>query len=120
MALGLSVVMIYTLFGGMFSVAIMDFIQMIAIFLGLLVVAYIISGKFEGGVMEVVQQASANNKFDFWPELDWVSILAFIGAFVTLALGSIPQQDVFQRVLYAKNEKSPVRGTVIDIGREHV
>jgi Na+/proline symporter len=62
--------------------------------------------------MEVVNHASANNKFDFWPELDAVSILAFIGAFVTLALGSIPQQDVFQRVMSAKDEKTAVRGTV--------
>jgi Na+/proline symporter len=113
MALGLSVVMIYTLFGGMFSIAIMDFIQMIAIFFGLLAVSYIISGQFDGGFMEVIHHASANNKFDFWPELDWVSILAFLGAFVTLALGSIPQQDVFQRVMSANSEKTAVRGTVI-------
>lgn len=113
MVIGLSVVMLYTIFGGMWSVAIMDFIQMMAILAGLLVVAYLVAGRLDGGVMEVIDHAAANNKFDFWPELNAVAILGFIGAFVTLALGSIPQQDVFQRVMSAKDEKTAVRGTVI-------
>lgn len=113
MVLGLSVVMLYTIYGGMWSVAIMDFIQMMTILVGLLAVAYIISSRLEGGFMDVVNDAAAHNKFDFWPDLNPVSILAFLGAFVTLALGSIPQQDVFQRVMSAKDEKTAVRGTVI-------
>jgi len=113
MVIGLSVVMLYTIFGGMWSVAIMDFIQMMLILSGLFVVAYLVSGRLDGGFMEVIDHAAANNKFDFWPDLDEVSILAFLGAFVTLALGSIPQQDVFQRVMSAKNEKTAVLGTVI-------
>ncbi|MCB1563166.1 MAG: sodium:solute symporter family protein [Alphaproteobacteria bacterium] len=112
MVIGLAVVMLYTIYGGMWSVAIMDFIQMMLILCGLLIVAFLISQRLDGGFMEVVNHASAHNKFDFWPELDAVSILAFVGAFVTLALGSIPQQDVFQRVMSAKDEKTAVRGTV--------
>lgn len=113
MVLGLSVVMLYTIYGGMWSVAIMDFIQMMAILAGLLVVAFIIAGRLDGGAMAVIDHAAANNKFDFWPDLNAAAILGFIGAFVTLALGSIPQQDVFQRVMSAKDEKTAVRGTVI-------
>lgn len=113
MVIGLAVVMLYTIFGGMWSVAIMDFIQMMLILGGLIVVAYLVAGRLDGGVMEVVNHASANNKFDFWPEFNLAAILAFIGAFVTLSLGSIPQQDVFQRVMSAKDEKVAVRGTVI-------
>ncbi|MCF8474430.1 MAG: sodium:solute symporter family protein [Emcibacter sp.] len=113
MVLGLAVVLLYTIYGGMFSVAIMDFIQMIIILGGLLMVAYIVAGRLDGGFMAVIDHASANNKFDFWPDLNLVSILAFFGAFVTLALGSIPQQDVFQRVMSAKNEKTAVRGAVL-------
>ncbi|MEZ5814374.1 MAG: sodium:solute symporter family protein [Alphaproteobacteria bacterium] len=113
MVIGLSVVMFYTIFGGMWSIAIMDFLQMMLILCGLCAVAYLISARLDGGFMEVIDHASANNKFEFWPDLDIISILAFLGAFVTLALGSIPQQDVFQRVMSAKNEKVAVRGTVI-------
>ncbi len=113
MVIGLAVVMLYTVYGGMWSVAIMDFIQMMAILLGLLIVAYLVSGRLEGGFMAVVEHASAHDKFDFWPELNAAAVLAFVGSFVTLALGSIPQQDVFQRVMSAKNEKTAVRGTIL-------
>ncbi len=113
MVIGLAVVMLYTIFGGMWSVAIMDFIQMMTILAGLLVVAYLISARLDGGFMEVIDHASANNKFDFWPAWGAAPILAFVGSFVTLALGSIPQQDVFQRVMSAKDEKTAVRGTVL-------
>jgi len=40
-------------------------------------------------------------------------VLAFIGAAVTLMLGSIPQQDVFQRVTSAKDEKTAVWGSIL-------
>ncbi len=116
MVIGLSAVMLYTVVGGMWAVAITDFVQMMIILIGLLAVAYVVSGRFDGGAMDVINHASANNKFDFWPEWELAGILAFIGAFVTLALGSIPQQDIFQRVMSAKNEKTAVRGTVIGGG----
>jgi len=113
MVLGVAAVMLYTVIGGMWAVAITDFIQMAFILIGLTVVAFIVAGRFDGGAMEVVNHAAANNKFDFWPELTLAGILAFVGSFVTMALGSIPQQDVFQRVMSAKDEKTAVRGTVI-------
>lgn len=113
MVVGLSVVLLYTLFGGMWSVAIMDFLQMIIILIGLLAVAYLVSGEFEGGAAEVVAHASAHDKFKFWPDWNLAAVLGFIGTFITLALGSIPQQDVFQRVMSAKDEKTAVRGTII-------
>ena len=39
--------------------------------------------------------------------------LAFLAAWMTLAIGSIPQQDVFQRVTSAKDEKTAVRGALL-------
>ncbi len=113
MVVGIGAVMLYTMFGGMFSVAVMDFIQMLFILVGLVVVAFIVAGQVDGGTSAVIAHASENNKFDFWPDMSLEAILAFIGAFATLALGSIPQQDVFQRVMSARDEKSAVRGTVI-------
>ncbi len=113
MLIGIGAVLIYTIFGGMWSVVITDFIQMIIILIGLLAVAWLVSGRFEGGAVEIIKHASAQNKFDFFPEPNLASILAFAGAFVTLALGSIPQQDVFQRVMSSKNEEVATKGTVI-------
>lgn len=113
MFFGLAIVMIYTTFGGMKSLVVMDFIQMIMILVGLLAVAYIVAGHFQGGVMEVVNVAAANDKFNLWPETNFHDTMNFIAAFLTLALGSVPQQDVFQRVMAAKDERTAVLGSTI-------
>ncbi len=113
MVIGLVVVLLYTIFGGMWSVAIMDFLQMISIILGLLCVAYLVASRIDGGFMAVLHDASSKNKFNFSPSFDFKSIVTFLGSFLTMGLGSIPQQDVFQRVMSSKNEKTAVIGTVI-------
>jgi SSS family transporter len=113
MVLGIGAVMLYTVKGGMWALAINDFIQMVVILSGLVIVAIFVTGRFDGGAAEIIHHAASQQKFNFWPELTPEAVLAFIGAFVTLALGSIPQQDVFQRVMSARDEKTAVRGTVI-------
>jgi SSS family transporter len=113
MLIGIGAVIIYTIFGGMWSVVMTDFVQMIMIIIGLSVVAFLVADRVDGGAVAIIEHASMNNKFDFWPEFSLPAILTFIGAFVTMGLGSIPQQDVFQRVMSAKNEKTAVTGTVI-------
>lgn len=111
--IGAAIVMAYTIYGGMWSVALTDFMQMIVIVLGMLYVGYVVTGEINGGTMAVIEHAAQADKFNFWPEPTLAGILAFVGAFVTLALGSIPQQDVFQRVMSAKDENTAVRGAVL-------
>ncbi|MGL4232512.1 MAG: sodium:solute symporter family transporter, partial [Casimicrobium sp.] len=65
-----------------------------------------------GGASKVIATASAEGKFKFWPSGGASEWLTFIAAFVTIALGSIPQQDVFQRMTSAKDENTAVRGTI--------
>jgi len=110
--IGAGVVLAYTLLGGMWSVALTTFVQMIIIVLGLLYVTYL-AGDLAGGFTTVVSKAAAEGKFDFLPSLDWVDMLAWIAALLTMALGSIPQQDVFQRVNSSKNERVAVWGTTL-------
>jgi len=112
MVLGLSVVLIYTIFGGMWSVAMLDFVQMAVIMSALIVIAILISGNV-GGVSYVIDQADAAGKLDFFPSGGMEVWVPFIGAGLTMMLGSIPQQDVFQRMTSAKSEKIAVRGTVL-------
>lgn len=112
MLLGASVVLLYTLFGGMWSVAVTTFVQMIVIVLGLLYVTWL-AGDMAGGFGPVIAQAAAEGKFAWLPSLDLVDMIAWIAAFATMALGSIPQQDVFQRVNSAKNETVAVWGTTL-------
>ncbi|MCX8145846.1 MAG: sodium:solute symporter family protein [Azovibrio sp.] len=112
MVLGTAIVLTYTTFGGMFSVAILDFVQMGVIMGGLLFIAYLISGQ-TGGVMPVIEHAQAAGKLDFFPEADLAEWLAFIGAGLTMMLGSIPQQDVFQRITSAKSANIAIWGSVL-------
>jgi solute:Na+ symporter, SSS family len=110
--IGATVVLIYTLWGGMYSVAWTNFVQMVVILLGLFYIAYVIAGK-AGGVVTVVAHAHAAGKFEFWPKLEARDLLAFIGAWVTLMFGSIPQQDVFQRINSSRSERIAVTGSVL-------
>ncbi len=109
--LGALIVLLYTIFGGMWSVAFTDLFQTIIIMIGLSVIAVLV-GDLAGGPAKVIAQASAEGKFNWMPE-DSKGWWAMAGAFFAFAFGSIPQQDVFQRMTSAKDEKTAVRGTVI-------
>ncbi|HEX6735739.1 MAG TPA: sodium:solute symporter family protein [Azonexus sp.] len=112
MVLGTAIVLTYTTFGGMFSVAILDFVQMAVVMGGMLFIGYLISGM-TGGVEAVVAHASAAGKLDFFPSGSWVEWLAFIAAWMTMMLGSIPQQDVFQRITSAKSARVAIMASVL-------
>jgi SSS family transporter len=111
-ALGTGVVLLYTLFGGMWSVAYNDVLQSVIIIVGLIYLAFLLGGA-AGGFDRVVAHAAEAGKFEFWPKLEAREVLAFLAAFLTAALGSIPQQDVFQRVTAAKDADTAVRGTLL-------
>lgn len=112
MMIGTAIVLTYTMFGGMWSVALLDIVQMSVIMAGMLFIAYLISDQ-TGGVTAVVAHARAAGKLDFFPHGDYTQWVPFIGAWVTMMLGSIPQQDVFQRITSAKTEKIAVQGSVL-------
>jgi solute:Na+ symporter, SSS family len=112
MVAGAAIVLTYTTFGGMFSVAILDFVQITVIIGGMLYIASVLSG-LTGGVGAVIAQASAAGKLRLFPEANLSAWIPFIGAWMTMMLGSIPQQDVFQRITSAKDEQTAVRGSVL-------
>lgn len=108
------VVMIYTYIGGMWAVSITDTIQTIIIIVGLVVLmAEVVmeAGGFGHIVRQTVQEKP--DFFRFLPKLDAISILQYIAAWITLGLGSLPQQDIFQRVMAAKSERAAVRATYL-------
>ncbi|WP_423595041.1 sodium:solute symporter family protein [Roseateles sp. MS654] len=112
MMIGTASILAYTLFGGMWSVAVTDFIQMIILVVGLSLIAWF-AADMAGGADKVIALASSQDMFRFLPEPSFHEIVFFVGAAVTMMLGSIPQQDVFQRVMSAKDEKAATRGPVI-------
>jgi len=110
MIIGATVVLVYTLFGGMWSVAVTTCVQMVVIVIGLLLVTSSAS-EMAGGMSTVISKAAAEGKFNWLPTLDLVDMLGWMAALFTMALGSIPQQDVFQRVNTSKNETVAVWAT---------
>ena len=112
MFLGVASILAYTLFGGMWSVAITDFIQMIILVVGLSILA-VFAADQAGGADKVVALAISQDMFKFWPEPHLKDILFFFASAITIMLGSIPQQDVFQRVMSANSIKAATQGPVI-------
>jgi solute:Na+ symporter, SSS family len=85
---------------------------MIVIVFGLVYVTWL-AGDLAGGFSVVIERAAAEGKFEWLPRLDALDMLAWIAALFTMMLGSIPQQDVFQRVNASKNERIAVWGTTL-------
>ena len=112
MTIGVISVLAYTLFGGMWSVAITDFMQMIILVVGLATLA-VFAGNQAGGADKVLALAVSQDLFKFLPEPSLKEILFFVAAAITMMFGSIPQQDVFQRVMSANSLSAATKGPLI-------
>jgi Na+/proline symporter len=105
-------VLIYVVIGGFLAVAITDFIQMIVLVIGLSIIAFF-SADLAGGSDKVFAMIQSKDLWNFMPPPSFNDIAFFIGAGLTMMLGSIPQQDVFQRVMSARNASTARNGAVI-------
>jgi SSS family solute:Na+ symporter len=112
MIVGTLTVLIYVVVGGFLAVAITDFIQMIVLVVGMSVIAWF-AADLAGGAGNVMAMAQNADLWRVWPEPSFTDIMFFIAAAVTMMFGSIPQQDVFQRVMSAKDAPTARTGAVI-------
>ena len=112
MIVGTLAVLIYVVIGGFLAVAITDFIQMIVLVIGLSIIA-MFSAQLAGGAGAVIDMAHQKDLWHFLPEGKFTDIAFFVGSAVTMMLGSIPQQDVYQRVMSAKSAPTARAGAVI-------
>jgi SSS family solute:Na+ symporter len=112
MMVGTALVLIYVLIGGMLAVAWTDFVQMIVLVVGLSLIA-LMAGQQAGGAGQVLALAQAQHWFNVMPEHTASGWIAFVAAAITMMFGSIPQQDVFQRVMSAKDSATAKRGAII-------
>ncbi len=112
MMIGTAIVLGYTMFGGMWSVAFLDFVQMTVIKSAMLLISVLV-GNEAGGVGHVISHAHDSGRLQLFPHGGYEVWIPFLGAALTMMLGSIPQQDVFQRMTSAKDEKTAVRGSVL-------
>lgn len=112
MLIGTLLVLIYVIMGGMLAVAYTDFVQMIVLVLGLSYIAWV-SADLAGGADKVFALANEKEWFSILPESNLQAWLIFLGAAITMMFGSIPQQDVFQRVMSANNVNAARGGAII-------
>nr|WP_314546890.1 sodium:solute symporter family protein [uncultured Massilia sp.] len=112
MIVGTLAVLIYVVVGGFLAVAITDFIQMIVLVVGLSIIA-VFSAKLAGGTGAVIDMAHKAELWKFLPEAKFTDVAFFVGSAVTMMLGSIPQQDVYQRVMSANSAPTARAGAVI-------
>jgi SSS family transporter len=112
MIVGTLAVLVYVVIGGFLAVAWTDFIQMIVLVIGLTIIAFF-SANLAGGADKVFAMASNADLWKFFPAPTFTDMAFFLGSGVTMMLGSIPQQDVYQRVMSAKNAPTARNGAVI-------
>jgi len=105
------VVILYTIWGGMWSISITDFVQTVMIIAGLLVVAITLYLKV-GGFSPLIQKAP-KDFFRIYPPFTFKDSVEYFAAWITIGLGSIPQQDVFQRVMSAKSANISVKASLL-------
>lgn len=101
----------YTFLGGLWAISVTDFLQTIIIIVGLAILAFTMVSEVGG--LDMVIDKAPEGFFKFLPEPDPTEILYYFAAWITIGLGSIPQQDVFQRVMSARSEKVAVRSSYI-------
>jgi len=99
------VVTLYTFIGGMWSVSVTDFLQMIFILIGLAAASMEIFGIVS---FRTIFENAPDDFFRFYPEPGTVNSLNYFAAWITIGLGSIAGQDVFQRVMASRSERVAV------------
>jgi len=112
MVIGTLAVLIYVVVGGFLAVAVTDFIQMIVLVVGMTIIAFF-AADLAGGADKVLDMAQQADLWRLLPEPTFNDIVFFFAAAITMMFGSIPQQDVFQRVMSAKDAPTARTGAVI-------
>ena len=110
--LGTIVTIIYTFAGGMWSVTLTDFIQMFLLILGIVLIIPFLLGAVGG--WGPIQEAVSLDMYSILPGpgmeyLGYVGLFGFmywISSWVVQGLGSLSCQDLVQRSLSAKDEKT--------------
>ena len=108
--LGTVAVVVYTFLGGMWSVSLTDFIQTIMILIGLCTALFFLMAKAE---FEAVYATLPKDFFHFVDEHRPKDYINLFSSLATIGLGSIPQQDIFQRVMSCKSEKVAVLSSIL-------
>ncbi|MEZ4773971.1 MAG: sodium:solute symporter family protein [Bacteroidia bacterium] len=106
-----SVVLLYTYIGGMWAVSVTDLVQSILIVVGLLYLMFLVLGKTDG-ITPLIDK-TPEGFFRFFPEPGFYNWMDYMSYWMVFGLGTIPAQELYQRVLAAKTEQAGVNGAYI-------
>ncbi|MFZ5659129.1 MAG: sodium:solute symporter family transporter [Pseudomonadota bacterium] len=95
----------YTFLGGMWAVSLTDFVQTLVIIAGLLFAFHELAPA--QGISAFIAELPADT-LRFTPEPRLRDILLYLTAWITIGLGSIPGQDVFQRLMSSRSARVAV------------
>lgn len=97
----------YTLWGGMWSVAAVDLLQNVFIVSGLVGLVFFLP---EGWTTRL--GALPTGFLDMLPDGRRHTWWEYLAAWMVIGLGSLPQQDIYQRVVSARSEKTAVQAAI--------
>ena len=98
---GLIVIVIYTMIGGMWAVALTDFVQVVVLTIGLVVLLVIVLNDV-GGWSTVVERLPKDTVRFFPVEHTYKNWIEYIHVWMTLGIAAIAANSVIQRALSAK------------------
>ncbi|HTQ99756.1 MAG TPA: sodium:solute symporter family protein [Candidatus Acidoferrum sp.] len=112
--LGATIVTLYTAGGGMWAVSLTDFVQSIVIMIGMVTICVFLSLQTDFSRLWVPPRPGF---FDFFPsDSNGVHWSEYCSAWLTLGLGSLASQDIFQRANASSSEQVAVRSTFVGAG----
>ncbi len=98
------IVLVYTWAGGMWAVTLTDFVQVVVLVLGLLILTPILLADM-GGWATIAAQIPPS-RFDFFPrDGTATSWFGYARDWLVIGLGNLAGQDLIQRSLSSRNEK---------------
>jgi solute:Na+ symporter, SSS family len=106
------VVAFYTTLGGMVSIALHDTVQSAIIIIGLVVILVAVLPLVGGvsGFMAIIPPGHLT----IFPKTDsMLAWIVFFTALMTQGFGSIPQQDIYQRAMSARNERESMWASIL-------
>lgn len=106
------VVSVYTVLGGMISVALHDTLQSVIIIVGLIAILVAVLPLVGGvsGFIDIIPSGHLNILPTEHSMLAWI---VFFTALMTQGFGSIPQQDIYQRAMSARNERESMWASIL-------
>jgi SSS family solute:Na+ symporter len=114
---GASVILVYTMTGGMWSVTLTDALQLTVLLTGLVILSGTVFSKLgDGSVLGGVQVLFEKTEPEFLtllPEFTVVASLAWFASFSSGCFGCVPGQDLMQRVFAAKDALTAKRACIL-------